>query len=79
MYIVRCTLMHVYILLLSAHTTVLIAFSPPLLVHQMTELWTQFGNLTEIWLDGGAGPIGPRVSDLLNRTLARNAVAFNGG
>ena len=48
-------------------------------IAQMTELWTKFGNLTEIWLDGGPGPIGPRVAALLNVTLARDAVAFNGG
>ena len=48
-------------------------------IAQMRELWTQFGELTEIWLDGGTGDIGPRVAALLNETLAFNAVAFNGG
>ncbi len=50
-----------------------------LAIAQMTELWTSFGGLTEIWLDGGPGPIGPRVAALLNATLAKDAVAFNGG
>eukprot|EP00048_Salpingoeca_helianthica_P015607 m.227635 g.227635 ORF g.227635 m.227635 type:complete len:468 (+) comp17272_c0_seq1:38-1441(+) len=50
-----------------------------LAIAQMRELWTQYGDLTEIWLDGGPGPIGPRVAALLNETRARNAVAFNGG
>ena len=46
----------------------------------MTELWSKFGTMEEIWLDGGCGSICNRVNNLL-QTLpnARNAVAFNGG
>jgi len=50
-----------------------------LAIAQMSELWTQFGPLTEIWLDGGCLDLCPRVGALLNSTLARDAVAFNGG
>ena len=44
------------------------------------ELWTQFGNLTEVWLDGGCGA----MCDAIGAALATcngtaNAVAFNGG
>lgn len=45
----------------------------------MEEIWNHFGNLTEIWLDGGCGDMCDRVSALLPQTLARYAVAFNGG
>lgn len=50
-----------------------------LAIAQMTELWTKFGTLTEIWLDGGCGTLCPRVSALLNNSYAKDAVAFNGG
>lgn len=50
-----------------------------LAIAQMHELWTQFGPLTEIWMDGGCLDLCPRVAALLNATLARDAVAFNGG
>lgn len=46
---------------------------------QMTEIWQSFGNLTEVWLDGGCGDMCDKVMALLPQTLARNAVAFNGG
>ena len=46
---------------------------------QVAELWTQFGSLTEIWLDGGCGPMCDRVGRLVNKTKAAGAVAFNGG
>ena len=46
----------------------------------MTELWTQFGPLQEIWLDGGCGALCARVSALYRASPnAANAVAFNGG
>jgi len=46
----------------------------------MTELWTQFGPLQEIWLDGGCGDLCNRVSALYKASPnAANAVAFNGG
>jgi hypothetical protein len=45
----------------------------------VTELWTQFGNLTEIWLDGGCGSMCDAVGALVRRTTARGAAAFNGG
>lgn len=45
----------------------------------VTELWTQFGNLTEIWLDGGCGTMCDEVGALVRRTNARWAAAFNGG
>lgn len=46
---------------------------------QVEELWTQFGDLTEIWLDGGCGAMCDRVGALVKATHARGAVAFNGG
>lgn len=45
----------------------------------MTELWTQFGDMEEIWLDGGCGDLCDRVNALVKSTKAANAVAFNGG
>ena len=45
----------------------------------MTELWTEFGDLEEIWLDGGCGDLCNRVNALEKTTTAANAVAFNGG
>ncbi len=44
---------------------------------QVTELWTEFGGLTEIWLDGGCGSICDKVGALV-RKLQPNAVVFNG-
>jgi L-serine deaminase len=35
---------------------------------QVTELWTQFGNLTEIWLDGGCGAMCDKVGALVKKT-----------
>jgi alpha-L-fucosidase len=47
---------------------------------QVKELWTAFGPLTEVWLDGGCGAlcdkIGALVKDLPG---SKGAVAFNGG
>lgn len=43
----------------------------------MTELWTQFGGLDEIWLDGGCGSMCDKVGALV-RKLQPNAVVFNG-
>ena len=45
---------------------------------QVTELWTHFGSLTEIWLDGGCGSMCDKVGALV-RSLQPNAVVFNGG
>lgn len=46
----------------------------------MTELWSDFGALTELWLDGGCGSLCDRVSALIkNLPNAAGAVAFNGG
>ena len=46
----------------------------------MTEIWTKFGPLQEIWLDGGCGDLCDRVNALLKASPnAANAVAFNGG
>jgi hypothetical protein len=36
-------------------------------IAQLTELWTQYGNLTEIWLDGGFTPT--IQASTLTRTL----------
>lgn len=47
-------------------------------LEQLTELWTGYGALTEIWLDGG---FGAAQADGLARLLARaqpQAVVFNG-
>lgn len=46
---------------------------------QVNELWTEFGALTEIWLDGGCGAMCDKVAALVKRTKAEDAVAFNGG
>ncbi len=47
-------------------------------VAQLTELWTQFGNLTEIWFDGGYGDaLEPYIVPLLAK-YQPNAVGFGG-
>lgn len=46
----------------------------------MSELWSDFGPLQEVWLDGGCGSMCDAVNALLRtRPNAANAVAFNGG
>jgi alpha-L-fucosidase len=50
-----------------------------IILAQVTELWTQNGPLTEIWLDGGCGDLCDKVGALVKSTLAKDAVAFNGG
>ena len=51
-----------------------------LAVALMTELWSDFGALFEIWLDGGCGSLCDRVSALIKSLPnAAGAVAFNGG
>lgn len=48
-------------------------------IQQMTELWTMYGNLTEIWFDGGyTGDMKTTLTSLLRRTQPR-VVANNGG
>ena len=43
----------------------------------MRELWTEFGELDEIWLDGGCGSLCDRVNQLLGELQPR-ALVFNG-
>jgi alpha-L-fucosidase len=50
-----------------------------LAIAQMQEIWTAFGPLTEVWLDGGCGDLCDKVAALVKQTLAADAVAFNGG
>ena len=50
-----------------------------IILGQVTELWTENGPLTEIWLDGGCGDLCDKVGALVKSTLAKDAVAFNGG
>lgn len=49
-----------------------------ILVHQATELWTNYGTLGEVWFDGGlVSNIYTNVSSLLNQ-LQPGVIAFNG-
>lgn len=43
---------------------------------QVTELWTNYGQLFEIWMDGGYGQLGNKIKALLGKQP--NTVAFNG-
>ena len=47
---------------------------------QVQELWTSFGPLTEIWLDGGCGALCDKIGALVKHLPgSKDAVAFNGG
>ena len=51
-----------------------------IVLQQLTELWTRYGKLFEIWFDGGCLPVeqgGPDIAALLHR-LQPDAVVFQG-
>ncbi|KAM3510810.1 hypothetical protein MY11210_005531 [Beauveria gryllotalpidicola] len=49
-----------------------------IVIEQLEELWGEYGNLTEIWFDGGySGDQKDRIQSLLQKTQP-NAVIFNG-
>jgi alpha-L-fucosidase len=51
-----------------------------IVIQQLTELWTRYGEVFEIWFDGGCLPVengGPDIVSLL-RTLQPNALVFQG-
>ena len=51
-----------------------------IVLKQLEELWTRYGEIFEIWFDGGVIPVeqgGPDVSSLLHK-LQPNAVVFQG-
>ena len=45
----------------------------------VAELWTQYGNLTEIWLDGGFSPAIQSALQSTFKTYQPRVVAMNGG
>eukprot|EP00026_Physarum_polycephalum_P006395 Phypoly_transcript_06437.p1 GENE.Phypoly_transcript_06437~~Phypoly_transcript_06437.p1 ORF type:complete len:419 (+),score=34.79 Phypoly_transcript_06437:511-1767(+) len=48
-----------------------------IVLRQLTEIWTRYGDLTEIWFDGGTYDFSDKIANLLEK-LQPNAIAFQG-